>query len=659
MATGRNGPRLWQLRSTPASENGRTVLILEGRLGHATAGELKAIVESVDTSKDVVLDLSGVDYLSSAGIKVIEDLAAEQAGRGGGLTVRSPSPAARLSLELSGLARLLAIALVLVSTVVIHAGQPSPAGRGPNVVLIITDDVGYGDIGSYGAPDISTPNIDRLAASGVRFTDFYANGSSCSPTRAGLISGRYQSRYAIDLPLPAAGPDIRRGLPSEGHSLPQLLRNSGYATALIGKWHLGFSPRFSPGAHGFGTFFGFKTGFIDYYHHTDSSGLPDLYENDRPVKVDGYLTDEITRRSVAFIAANARRPFFLEVAYNAAHWPYQVPGKPSRAVDNGRHVMPFDPATSTRADYASILERADQGVGQIIASLAKAGIAGNTLIIFTNDNGGEWLSRNAPLFNRKFSLWEGGIRVPAIIAWPGRVPPGRVTAQVGITMDLTATIVAATRSAIPAGVTFEGIDLMPIVEGASPVVDRTLFWRVVTPALNQRAMRSGKWKLIRDGGAGRTMLFDLSNDIGERNDLAAAQPDVTRRLHGQLADWEQDVDSEARTRAAAGSGIDPAVTFFVRANRMRDAVSGESIGPAAIQIVGDHVRAIVTGDAATRFPVDLDLGDATLLPGANNGRIAVGAIADLIAVAGEPSREGSRLSQAVFVMQKGKVVRRP
>ena len=480
--------------------------------------------------------------------------------------------------------RLLVIALV-VSTVAALSGQRQAPARAPNVILIITDDVGYGDIGSYGAPDIKTPNIDRLAAAGVRFTDFYANGSSCSPTRAGLISGRYQSRYGIDMPLASAGPDLLRGLPVDGHSLPQLLRNNGYATALIGKWHLGFSPRFSPGAHGFDYFFGFKSGFIDYYHHTDGFGLPDLFENDRPVTLDGYVTDEITRRSVDFITANRGRPFFLEVAYNAAHWPFQVPDRPSRAANNGRLVMPFDPDTATRADYAKILERADHGIGQIVAALAKAGLTDNTLVIFTNDNGGEWLSRNAPLFNRKFTLWEGGIRVPAIMAWPGRIPPRQVTPQVGITMDLTATILAATGSTTPAGTTLEGLNLLPIVQRRSPVVERTLFWRVQTPVLNQRAVRSGKWKLIRDGGPNRSFLFDLSNDIGERIDLAATHADVTRRLHLLIAAWEKDVESEAKARATAGSGID------------REAAARSH-------------SAVLTGDSAKLLPVaDIELHD--------------------------------------------------
>ncbi len=212
---------------------------------------------------------------------------------------------------------------------------------------------------------------------------------------------------------------------------------------MIGKWHLGYQPQFSPLAHGFDSFFGFKSGYVDYYQHTDSTGRADLFENDEPARADGYMTDLITERSVRFINDHARSPFFLEVAYSAAHWPYQVPDRPSTAVRNSAHVMPFDEHTDTRESYVKIMERADQGVGDILAALDRQGLAANTLVIFTNDNGGEWLSRNTPLFNRKFTLYEGGIRVPAIVRWPGRVPAGAVSAQVGVTMDLTATILAA------------------------------------------------------------------------------------------------------------------------------------------------------------------------------------------------------------------------
>ena len=326
------------------------------------------------------------------------------------------------------------------------AGQQPPVPARPNVVLIVTDDGGYGDIGSYGAPDIKTPNLDRLAKEGVRLTDFYANGPTCTPTRAALITGRYQQRFALERPL---GTGVDTGLPSEGRSLPQLLEGNGYSTGLIGKWHLGERPEFAPRMHGFDYFFGFKSGFIDYYQHTGGDGRDDLFENETPIHVDGYMTDLITERSVTFIAEHARAPFFLEVAYNAPHWPYQVPDHPTTARDDAIHLQPYDPDSGTRQDYVAMFERVDRGVGALLEALDRSGVAQNTLVIYTNDNGGEWLSRNAPLFHRKSTLWEGGIRVPAILRWPGRLPAGRVSPQVAITMDLTATILAATLTRRP------------------------------------------------------------------------------------------------------------------------------------------------------------------------------------------------------------------
>lgn len=417
----------------------------------------------------------------------------------------------------------------------------------PNVVLIITDDVGYGDFGSYGAPDIKTPHIDGLARDGVRLTDFYANGATCTPTRAGLISGRYQQRFALEAPLgaqPAIDPE--RGLAATGRSLPQLLKNNGYATALVGKWHLGWKDEFSPTAHGFGYFFGFKSGFIDYYQHTAGGGSPskaDLFENDRPVEVPGYMTDLITERSVRFIEQNARQPFFIDVAYNAAHWPYQPPGKPSTASTGGRHLGPMDDSTGRRADYVAMLERADEGVGRILRALDSLGLRRNTIVIFTNDNGGEWLSRNAPLFHNKGTVWEGGIRVPAIVRWPGHIPAGRVSGQVGITMDLTASILAATGTPVPDGTLLDGIDLLSVLAGRAPEVERTLFWRVIGSS-PQRAVRSGDWKLLFDGS--RPLLFNVRTDLGERRNMIAQRPDIARRLQTLVAAWQSDVDAEAK-----------------------------------------------------------------------------------------------------------------
>lgn len=415
------------------------------------------------------------------------------------------------------------------------------AQQRPNIVLIVTDDVGYGDLGSYGAPDIKTPHIDSLAREGIRLTDFYANGATCTPTRVGLITGRYQQRYALERPL-GAGSDRELGLAASSHSMPQLLQRNGYATALVGKWHLGWTPAFSPQAHGFDYFFGFKSGYVDYYRHTSGDGQHDLFENDQPVHVPGYMTDLITQRSVQFIKQNAQRPFFIDVSYSATHWPFQPPDKPSTA---HRHRGPLDETAGTRADYAAMLERADEGVGRILQTLDELGLKKNTLVIFTNDNGGEWLSRNTPLFHHKGTVWEGGIRVPTLLRWPERIPAGRVSAQVGMSMDLTASILAASGTPAPQAARLEGIDLLPVFEGRAEEIKRTLFWRVGGDR-PQQAVRAGDWKLIFDGW--RPLLFNLQKDMSERDNLIGQHPEIARRLEPLLTAWQAEVDAEARRR---------------------------------------------------------------------------------------------------------------
>ncbi len=429
----------------------------------------------------------------------------------------------------------------------LSGGIQAQADR-PNVIFIMTDDVGYGDLGSYGAPDVSTPVLDRMAAEGVRFTDFYSNGPVCSPTRAGLMTGRYQQRYDVEFPLGSSGETVAsrggHGLAAEGHSLPFLLKNAGYNTGLVGKWHLGYEPDEVPEAHGFDYFFGFKAGYTDYYQHTNGEGGPDLWENGQLIEEEGYMTDMITQRSIRYINEHADAPFFLSIQYNAAHWPYQVPDMPSVAIRNAAHLQPHEQGTSTRGAYVAMLERVDQGMGEIFAALQATGIDDNTLVIFTNDNGGEWLSRNAPLFNRKWSVWEGGIRVPAIMRWPGVIPPAQVSEQVGITMDFTATILALAGAELPVGYVPEGINLLPIVSGQSPVVERTLFWRS-NPTFT--AVRSGDLKLVMDG-PGAAFLFDVREDPGERNDLTNTGQAEIRRLRGLLDAWTADVNAEKAAR---------------------------------------------------------------------------------------------------------------
>ena len=444
---------------------------------------------------------------------------------------------------------------VVIATILV-LGVWSPPGRlaaqrggqttnRPNIVLVMMDDMGYGDIGSYGVSDAKTPNLDRLAREGVRLTNAYANGAVCTPTRTALISGRYQQRVGLEWALGGTPGDQERGLPVTGTSLPALLKKNGYVTGLVGKWHLGFRPQFWPNAHGFDEFFGFLGGAHDYYRHQRADGSPDLYENTRPVQTaTTYLTDEITQRAARFIDRHAAEPFFIEVAYNAVHWPFQPPdmaaSDPRR--DTPLRQMPDDALPATRRDYVRMLERADQGVGTILAALERNSVAQNTLVIFTNDNGGEWLSRNAPLYHRKATLWEGGIRVPLILRWPGHLPRGKTSEQVAITMDLSASILAATGTALPAGYRPEGINILPGLAGQAPLVERQLFWRILLPERQQKAVRAGRWKMLVDGGL--YLLFDLNDDPGERKDLAAQHTDLVVKLKALLAEWEKDVDQK-------------------------------------------------------------------------------------------------------------------
>jgi arylsulfatase A-like enzyme len=423
----------------------------------------------------------------------------------------------------------------------------------PNVVVFIMDDLGYGDVGSYGAPDARTPNIDRLAHEGVRFTDFYANHANCSPTRTAFITGRYQQRYGIESPLRY---DDSRHLPPSGTSLPRLLKNAGYATGLFGKWHLGAETSSGPNRHGFDEFWGFRRGAVDYYTHNVATTaavkldapIHDLYHNEEPTTSTAYLTDDITRRAEAFIEQRAKGPFFVEVAYNATHWPFQRPDLPE-----GKRGWEHYRESGTRADYVAMLERADQGIGRILDALERLNLARNTLVIFTSDNGGEWLSRNAPLFHRKSTLWEGGIRVPLLLRWPARLQAGMTSPQVGITMDLTASILAAAGVQPPSSYRPEGVDLIALLQKGT-IVERTLYWRMppvpgatATPPATQRAVRRGDWKYIDDRG--QYFLFDLRTDPGERLDLAQQHGHRIRELRSLAAKWEADVDAEAKQPA--------------------------------------------------------------------------------------------------------------
>jgi arylsulfatase A-like enzyme len=428
------------------------------------------------------------------------------------------------------LAGLLVVLLVLVQDAPARdTGKP----RRPNVLVIVADDLGYGDLGCYGGKDIRTPHLDRLASQGARLTDCYAAAPVCSPTRAALITGRYPQRAGFEWVVRYG--EKTWGLAASQTSVARLLKDAGYRTGLFGKWHLGYRKENAPNAHGFDEFFGFLAADLDYYAHREATGEPGLYENTRLVQRKGYLTDLITESALAFLAKNARRPFFLEVAYNAPHWPFQTPGKPSDV----RTSKTYGPETGTRADYVRMVEHLDQGIGKLLAALDKHGLTKDTLVIFFSDNGGERLSNNGPFFHGKYTLWEGGLRVPGLVRWPGVVPAKTVSRQAVITMDLTASILAATGVKPAVGLPLDGEDVLPIVAGKKPARERTFFWRLNRPdeQFGQKAVRRGKWKYVADREM--ELLFDLEKDPGERRTLAYQHPEVVAALRKALAEWEK------------------------------------------------------------------------------------------------------------------------
>jgi arylsulfatase A-like enzyme len=400
----------------------------------------------------------------------------------------------------------------------------------PNVVIFLVDDMGFADIGPYGVKDTKTPNLDRLAKSGVKFFNSYSNGPVCTPTRCGLMTGRYQQRYGLEWAILPAQKEA--GLSADEPTLPRILGNAGYKSGMFGKWHLGADPKFGPIAHGFGEFFGILGGNVDLYTHDNINGTHDLWEGVESVRREGYLTELLTDRAVKFVDAHAKEPFFLYVPFNSVHWPFQPPGRPDKRT---RETW----MAGSRADYVKMVESIDKSVGEVLAAVDRNKLTEKTLVVFTNDNGGERFSRNEPAFHHKATLWEGGIRVPTIMRWPGHIPAGKTSRQPMMTMDITATVVVATGAKAPADRPLEGIDLVPIVSGKQPQIERTFFWRIDRDDRKQKAVRKGNWKYIRDGAI--EMLFDVEKDPSERMDLAPENPDILAQLREAVAGWERDL----------------------------------------------------------------------------------------------------------------------
>ena len=410
--------------------------------------------------------------------------------------------------------------------------------RRPNIILILADDLGYGDPSCYSGQHLNTPNIDALADGGLKFTDFHANAPVCSPTRAALMTGRYQQRSGLEGVLSARN-HRDKGLAGSQITMAQILKQVGYATAIYGKWHLGYQPRFNPNRFGFDEFRGFVSGNVDYHSHIDQIGQEDWWENLELQPEEGYSTDLITQHGLSFIKRHADQPFFLYLAHECPHYPYQGRNDPA-----DRNIGNPHPVHGSRANregaYKEMMAAMDEGIGKVVATVEKLGLADDTLFFFCSDNGPVNPGSSGGLRGQKGTLWEGGHRVPAVAYCPSRIPAKGVTAQTTITFDLLPTFAHLAQAPIPDDWQLDGLNLWPLMGRNEPLAKRSLFWR-----FNDRScIRRDGWKLMsgKDGG-----LFNLAQDLSESVDLASSNPQLARELQAELDQWNQTVsDGVAR-----------------------------------------------------------------------------------------------------------------
>lgn len=413
----------------------------------------------------------------------------------------------------------------------------SAAGR-PNILFILADDLGWGDLSCYGRPDYQTPHLDRLAREGIKFTNAYSAAPVCTPTRVGFHTGRYPARLPVGLEEPIwerkalSAEELKTaGIPHDHPTVSSLIKAAGYETALVGKWHLGYLPYFSPLKSGFDEFFGNMSGAVDHFTHRDMIDSLDFFEGEVPVEKIGYMTDLLTQRAVEYIRRPHTKPFYLSLHYTAPHWPWEGPG--DIAVSNAMKYGPagFRAGGSLKI-YAEMMKSLDDGIGLVLDALRASGLEKNTLVVFTSDNGGERFSYNWPFSGQKMDLREGGVRVPGIVRWPGVQSKPRVTDQPVITMDWTATLVAAAGGKQGAGHPLDGDDLTTVISGKRDRYDRSFFWRT----RRQGAARVGKWKYIREEK--NEYLYDLSVDEREQANFAEVEPAKLASLRDEFNRWE-------------------------------------------------------------------------------------------------------------------------
>ncbi len=411
------------------------------------------------------------------------------------------------------------------------------------------DDLGYGDLGCYGSTVNDTPNIDKLAAEGLLFTDYHSNGPMCTPTRAAFMTGLYQHRFGEKFEGAISGKrDYDDGLPLEAVTIAEVLREAGYATGMYGKWHRGYHPPLLPASQGFDDFIGLGSGDGDHHSHIDRSGRKDWWHNNELNMEDGYSTDLITNHSIDFIKAHKDEPFFLYVSHLSIHFPWQGPDDPPHRLEGTDYANEkwglIPDKQNVSPHVKAMIESVDRGVGEIMQTLVNLDLDENTLVIFTSDNGGYIhygdshfnISNNGALRGQKNEVYEGGHRVPFIARWPGTIPNGSKSDETVLTIDMFPTFMEVTNTKQPRDLQLDGQSIVSHLFVNKALPDRSVCWKID----DERAIRKGKWKLCMIGN-NDPELFDLSNDIGETSNLAVDYPDLVEQLTAEYIAWEKDV----------------------------------------------------------------------------------------------------------------------
>lgn len=419
----------------------------------------------------------------------------------------------------------------------LHAAPPAeggPSGRRPNILLIIADDLGYGELGVQGCQDIPTPHIDSIARNGIRFTNGYVSAPICQPSRSGMMTGRYQQRFGVDLNPPETerNANSSHGVPVTEPMIAERLKALGYATGMLGKWHVGWKPEMTPLQRGFDEFFGFYGGSHSYLPHSQHKNREPLLRGTEPVREPDYLTDALGREAVAFIDKHKAEAFFLCLSFNAVHEPMESPKTYQQRFPHIKNAL--------RRTHAGMTAAMDDAVGAVLATLRQHHLEEDTLIVFISDNGGfpAILSSNKPLRGGKWTVWEGGIRTPFMLQWKDRLPAGGTFELPVSALDLLPTAVAAAGGQVASDWKLDGVNLLPYLTGADKRCPHpTLYWRMG----GQYAIRHGDWKMIVEKDSKKPRLFNLANDIGENTNLSAAEPEKLKELMALYETWAADM----------------------------------------------------------------------------------------------------------------------